>query len=234
MARSDKHVFSSSCNSVVWAADRRSTSFTGCLAVSEVVEAVWVLDVAQVVVSGVVVAGVVAVVGGDVAVERSGSVCSTRGWGLSWCVVDRSGIQCRGSGAAGGGSEAGGEVVVVVVNDVGCADGGCAGVVSSDVAAGCGDDGLVAVSSLGAVCITALAVGVEVVCVLESVVARVVGSVCTRSSIRAFCGCVGGATQLSWSCFVSQTFRSAALPLSSPSFIPFLYSSLLFSNFPSS
>ena len=91
--------------------------------------------------------------------------------------------------------------VAAVVNDVGCADGGCAGVISSDVAAGCGDDGLVAVSSLGAVCITALAVGVEVV---WEAVSTMVGPH-----------------------LVIQASRSAILPLSSPSLSPFSYPSRL-------
>jgi hypothetical protein len=108
-----------------------------------VVVAIWVLDETLAVVSGVVVTGVAAVVGGDVAVERGGSVRSTRGWGLGWGVVVQSGIQCRGSGDAGGGSEAGDEFVVVVVDDVGVVDGGCAGVVAHSG----GDGGLVGVSS---------------------------------------------------------------------------------------
>jgi hypothetical protein len=48
-----------------------------------VVVSVWVLDVAHVVVSGVVVAGNVAVVDGDVAVAGGGSERETRGWGAS-------------------------------------------------------------------------------------------------------------------------------------------------------
>jgi hypothetical protein len=55
-------------------------------------------------------------------------------------------------------------VVVVAVNDVDSTDGGCAGVVSG------GDGGLVGVSSLGAVCVTALAVEVVVICIAMSTV----------------------------------------------------------------
>jgi hypothetical protein len=130
---------------------------------------VWVLGEARVVVSEVVAAEVAAVVGSDVAVAMGGSGCETRSWGLGRGGLDRLGGVCRRLRDAGSSFEGGEKVVVVVVNDVGCADGGCAGVASSDVAAGCGDDGLVAVSSLGAVCITALAVGVEVVWELISV-----------------------------------------------------------------
>jgi hypothetical protein len=119
-------------------------------------------------------------------------------------------------------------VVVVVDNVVDVADGGCVGIVSGDVArlvGSLGGEGVrgvgwgpllvcMAVSQvlgcsidvptlLSAVCVTALAVVVEAVWVLVSVVTRVVGSVCSR--------------------FVSHTSRSAVLPRSSPSFTPFLY-----------
>jgi hypothetical protein len=100
-------------------------------AVSEVSEVVWVLDEALAVVSEVAVAGIAAVVGSDVAVAKGGSGCGTRGWGVCSGAVGRGrlGRVCRRLRAAGG------KVVVVVVKNVGCADGGCVGVVSGDVAA---------------------------------------------------------------------------------------------------
>ena len=117
------------------------------------------------------------------------------------------------------------------------ADGGCVGVVSSDVAASCGNDGLVGVSlactpvsqvlevsvdvpasfsrrggsSLGAVCITASTVVAGVVWVLVSVVTLISGSVCILPLTR----------------FVCPSSRSAVLPFSSPSLSPFSYPSRL-------
>jgi hypothetical protein len=49
-------------------------------------------------------------------------------------VVGRPGSQCRSSRGSGGGFGAGDEVVVAVVDSVGNVDGGCACVVSGDVA----------------------------------------------------------------------------------------------------
>jgi hypothetical protein len=131
-----------------------------------VVAAVWVLAAALVVVPEGVAARVTAVVGSDVAAAVSGSGCEQRGWGLGWGAVGRFGSERRHSRGAGGRFGGGNEVVVVVVDDVDVvdvADGGCAGVVGDDMAESRGDDGLVAVSSLGTVCITASAVVVEVV-----------------------------------------------------------------------
>ena len=141
--------------------------------------------------------------------------------------------ECRRFRRVAGRFEAGDGVVVAVVDNVGNVDGGCAGVVSNDVADIAGVDRLVGVSlacmpvsqvlgssvdvpasfsrrggsSLGAVCITASTVVVGVVWVLESVVSRVVGSGCASSL----------------SLFVSHFSRSATLPRSSPSFSPFSY-----------
>lgn len=53
------------------------------------------LDAALDAVLGVVVAGVTAVVGSDVAVARSGSGRQTRGGRLGWGVVGRAGSMCR-------------------------------------------------------------------------------------------------------------------------------------------
>jgi hypothetical protein len=96
---------------------------------------VWVLDTALDAASGVVTAGFVVVVGGDVATKRQGSGCEKRGWGDSRGGLGRPGSVCRRSRGAGSCFGAGGEVVVVVVNVVGVVDGGCACVVSGDVAA---------------------------------------------------------------------------------------------------
>jgi hypothetical protein len=96
--------------------------------------------------------------------------------------------------------------VVAVVVIVAVVDGGCASVVSGDVAHSGGDDGLEGVSSWGAVCIKASAVE-EVVWVLEFVVTHVGGSVCMPLLNSA----------------LSRFSRSAALPRSSPSFTPLSY-----------
>jgi hypothetical protein len=99
--------------------------------------AVWVLDTALVFVSEVVIAKVAAVVGGDVAAITGSSGCEWRGLGVSRNVVAWLGSEFRRTRVAGGRFEAGKEVVVVVVDVVGVvdgADGGCASVVSGDVA----------------------------------------------------------------------------------------------------
>jgi hypothetical protein len=45
------------------------------------------LDKAQAIVSGVIVAGVVAVINSDVVAEQGGSGCETGGWDMSWGVL---------------------------------------------------------------------------------------------------------------------------------------------------
>ena len=87
-------------------------------------------------------AGVAANVVSDVAAERRGSGLERGGWGLSWGTVGRPGSQCRRSRGAGGRFGAGEGVVVVVVNDVDVVDGGCADVVSGDVAGNGGSEGV--------------------------------------------------------------------------------------------
>ena len=99
--------------------------------------------------------GVVAVVDGDMAVVTGGSGLDRRGWGLCWGAVDRPGGQWRRSRGAGGCSEAGEAVVVVVDDVVGVVDGGCADVVSGDVAGDSGGDGRSVASSRVVVCIRA-------------------------------------------------------------------------------
>jgi hypothetical protein len=95
---------------------------------------VWVLNETKVVISGVVAAVFIVVVGGDVAVVTGSSGRKTRGCGGCRGAVGRLGSECHRSRGAGSCFEAGNEVVVAVVDSVGNIDGGCVGVVSSDVA----------------------------------------------------------------------------------------------------
>jgi hypothetical protein len=76
-----------SCNGVPWAVNGVSASFMAWGRVSGVLGSVCMLDEAQVVVSKVVAAGNVAVVGDDVAVAFSGSKCGTGDRGTSWGVL---------------------------------------------------------------------------------------------------------------------------------------------------
>jgi hypothetical protein len=184
---------------------------------------VWVLESALGAVSEVVVAAVTATVGGDVAAAQGGSRCGTGGWGLGWAAVDGPGEECRRFRIAAGRFDGGGGTLVAVVNGVGSRDvavTGCVGVVGRDVA-GAGEGWVVGTvrqgvvwdvlvvpvdvpaslsgrggSSWSAVCVTASTVQVGVIWVQESVVSRVVGSVCTPSSIPTSCSCVRGSTQL--------------------------------------
>jgi hypothetical protein len=107
------------------------------LSILGVLAVVWVLTVVQVDVLGVVVAVFVTVVGGNVAVATVCSRHEVGGQGVSRGAIGWFGSECRRTRGAGGRFEAGGRLVVVVVNVVGvvdAADGGCAAVVSSDVA----------------------------------------------------------------------------------------------------
>jgi hypothetical protein len=101
-----------------------------------------VLDVAQIVVSGMVATDFVAVVdvgGCDVAMELLGSGCEKGGWGVCRDVVSRLGRVYRRFREAGGSFGAGAEGVVAVV------DGADGAVDSSDVAGNGDGGGLVAV-----------------------------------------------------------------------------------------
>ena len=104
------------------------------MTVSQVVLAVWVLAVAQVVASKVVAEGVAAVVGSDVAAERRGSGFERRVWEHCCGAVGRLGSERRRFRGVWGWLGAGEGAEVVVVDDVGDGDGGCADVVSGDVA----------------------------------------------------------------------------------------------------
>lgn len=102
----------------------------------------WVLDTALGAVSGVPAVGFVVVVGGDMVAEWRGSGLERGDCGGCRGELGRPGSMCCRLHAAGGGSDAGGTAIVVAVNDIGGADGGCAGVVSGDVAASTGKGGL--------------------------------------------------------------------------------------------
>jgi hypothetical protein len=93
-----------------------------------------VLDVAQVIVLRVVAKVFVAIVGNDVAVATGDSGRETRGCRGCRGAVGRLGSECCHSRGAGSCFEAGNKVVVAVVDSVDNVDGGCAAVVSSDVA----------------------------------------------------------------------------------------------------
>jgi hypothetical protein len=142
------------------------------------------------------------------------------GWGLLWGVVGRPGNVLRRSGGPGGCSEAGGGVLMVVDDDTVVVDGSCGAVVRGDMARLLGSLG-------GAVCVTALAVVVDVVCALESVVTLAVCSVCILASIPAFWSRIRRSSHLSGPCLVSQASRSAFLPCSNAVFRAFSSSSFL-------
>jgi hypothetical protein len=142
MTRFDERSCSSSRKSVSSAVDSPCTSFTASLTVSGVSTGVWVLDDAQVVGLGVVAAGFVAFVHSDVAVAQGGSGCETRDWGVFWSAVSRPRSERRRLRGAGASKQAG-DGVLVVVDDVDNVDGGCACIVSGDVAAVLGKGGLV-------------------------------------------------------------------------------------------
>jgi hypothetical protein len=76
---------------------------------------VWVLETAQVVVSGVVATDFVAVVGCDVVVAVGGPGRETRGSGVCRGAVGRLGSVYRRLRDAGGSFEVGGKVVVVTL-----------------------------------------------------------------------------------------------------------------------
>jgi hypothetical protein len=179
--RSNKRVCTSSCNSVCWATDRRGTLVTAWLAVSEVVRADWVLTAALAVISKVVVAGVAAAVGGDVAVVQGCSRHEKRGWEIFCGAVNRLGRVCRRFRGVGSCAEAMEAVVVAVVDNVGVVDGGCAGVVGGDVAGLTVEGGLVTRAVVSFSVWEVASVVFVVVCILKSM----------RSAIRAFFGELG-------------------------------------------
>jgi hypothetical protein len=93
---------------------------------------------------GSTVGGCAAVVNGDVAGDGGSGGCKEKGCGVGWGAVCWLGRECRRFRGAGGSFGAGEEVLVVVVG-VDSGDGGCAGVVSNDVADCSGVDRLVVV-----------------------------------------------------------------------------------------
>jgi hypothetical protein len=184
---SDERVHTTSCNAIFGVVDRWRTSFSAGILISEVPVSVWASNTAVVVILGLSAAAEAAVVGCDVAVTMGGSGCKTGGCGLRWGAMGWPGRECCCSEGAGGSFEAGEKLLVAVVDDIGIIDGGCAGVVSSDVATSrgvlrCMSRVCVAVSvvlrvawvlklTVVATSVWALASTVEVeVCVLECVV----------------------------------------------------------------
>ena len=126
------------------------------------------LVVAQVVVSGVTVAGVAVDVVSDVTVERRGLGCEEGGGGSRWGSMSRLGSVCRRFRGAGGGFGAGGEVVVVVDDGVVVVDAGRAGVVTGDVATlGVGGEPVTKAMGSSSVWV-AVSVIFVVVCILNS------------------------------------------------------------------
>jgi hypothetical protein len=151
---SDKHVCSLSCELVSLAVGSPCMLFTAPLTVSRVVVAVWVLDVALLIVSRVIAAVVAAVVGCDVVAERWGLGLDKRGWEPGWGAVGRLGSVFHRLQGARGSFGARDKVVEVVVNNVhnvdgsvNVADGGCVSIVNGDVADSSGDGRLGTVSS---------------------------------------------------------------------------------------
>ena len=71
------------------------TSFAALCVVSEVVGAVWALDVAWVDVLGVVLRKGPADVDDVVTLEQRGTGRVNEGWELAWGVLRRSGSECR-------------------------------------------------------------------------------------------------------------------------------------------
>jgi hypothetical protein len=124
--------------------------------------------------------------------------------------------------------------VVVVVDVVGVVDGGCAAVVEGDVVGIGGDDGLVVVSSWCIVCVTASAVLVEVVWVLEFVTAQVVGSVCRaahwRSGAGLVCAAVSTVTVVGVGALCGLVFVCVSFHRLHSSAIPPLYASSILSS----
>ena len=97
MTCSDEHARTTSRNSVSWAVNSVGASFTAWLMFSKERVAVWALDITQVLVLGVGVAGVVPVVDCDVVVAVGGSGCETRGCRVCRGAVGRLGSVCRRS-----------------------------------------------------------------------------------------------------------------------------------------
>ena len=143
---SNKHMSSSSCNSVSRAVDLHCGLVHVWTAASEVSEVVWVLDEALVVVSEVAIAGITAVVGSDVVVATGGSGCGTRGWGLCRGGMDWLGSMCHHFLGVCSWVAAEGEVLVAVVDivvndDVAC--GGCANIINGVMSGNGGSGGSV-------------------------------------------------------------------------------------------
>jgi hypothetical protein len=104
---SSEHVHTTLCSSVFWAIDGLCMLFTARLSIPKVLVVVWVPDITLVIVSEVVVAGVVAIVGSDIAVAMGCSRCEVGVHGGSRGAVAWFGRECHHTRGAGGHSEAG-------------------------------------------------------------------------------------------------------------------------------
>ena len=89
--RFDVHSCSLSHELFSWAAECCHVPFSAGISISGVLAGVWVLVNALLVVLEVVVAGLAAVVGGDVAVALGGSRLEMGVWGTSWGELGRLG-----------------------------------------------------------------------------------------------------------------------------------------------
>ena len=141
MTRFDEQVCLSSLNIVYWAIGHLCTSFLAWHLVHKVVAVIWQLIVTLVVVSEVVAAGVVTVVGSNVSMATSGSGCQIRGCRLSLGVVSWHGSEYHRFLGVCSCVVAGGVVLVAVVDAVVNDDvshGGCANVNGGDMAASAG------------------------------------------------------------------------------------------------
>ena len=124
--------------------------------------------------------------------------------------------------------------MVAVDDDVGVVDGGCAGVVSNDVAVGGSDDELVRVSLWGAVCVTALAVVVEVVWVSASM--KLVGGWGTVSVgvPTPLSGCGGSSQAAVWVTASAEVVGVVWVPELSRSVVSAFFVEVVLSSFGSS
>jgi hypothetical protein len=114
MCLNEHSCLSSLCTSVLRAAGYSTTLFRTWQSVHKVIAVVCMLDETWVVVSRVVAAGNVAIVGGDMGVARGSSGCKGNGWGVGWGAVWQLGKVCCHLGGVGGRSGAGEGVVVAV------------------------------------------------------------------------------------------------------------------------
>ena len=130
----DEHSCSLSCTFILRAADCRTTLFRAWQSVYNFTAIICALDKTQVIISRVVAAGNVAIVDGDVAVAAGGSGVETRSCGVCRGAVAQPSRVWHHFREAGGSFKAGRAVVVAVVNSIDNVDGGCAGIITGDMA----------------------------------------------------------------------------------------------------